>query len=83
MALIYLLLFASPQLLVFLYLRERLPLSARRWLAVVFTVFNIPWVIVAVRMFSGSLWGISRIPYIAAFIAWQFLGWVFCGLVCV
>jgi len=82
MALIYLLLFASPQLLVFLYLRERLPLSARRWLAVVFTVFNIPWVIVAVRMFSGSLWGISRIPYIAAFIAWQFLGWVFCGLVC-
>ena len=66
MALIYLLLFASPQLLVFLYLRERLPLSARRWLAVVFTVFNIPWVIVAVRMFSGSLWGISRIPYIAA-----------------
>ena len=60
MALIYLLLFASPQLLVFLYLRERLPLSARRWLAVVFTVFNTPWVIVAVRMFSGSLWGISR-----------------------
>ena len=81
MALIYLLLFASPQLLVFLYLRERLPLSARRWLVVVFTIFNIPWIIVAVRMFSGSLWGISRIPYIAAFIAWQFLGWIFCGLV--
>ena len=81
MALIYLLLFASPQLLLFLYLRERLPLSARRWLAVAFTVFNIPWVIVAVRMFSGSLWGISRIPYIAPFIAWQFLGWIFCGLV--
>jgi predicted MPP superfamily phosphohydrolase len=81
MALIYLLLFASPQLLLFLYLRERLPLSARRWLAVVFTIFNIPWVIVAVRMFSGSLWGISRIPWIAAFIAWQFLGWVFCGVV--
>ena len=81
MAIIYLLVFASPQLLVFLYLRERLPLSARRWLAVIFTIFNIPWVIVAVRMFSGSLWGISRIPYIAAFIAWQFLGWIFCGLV--
>jgi predicted MPP superfamily phosphohydrolase len=32
-------------------------------------------------MFSGSLWGISRLPYIAPFIAWQFLGWVFCGLV--
>ena len=81
MALIYLLLFASPQLLVYLYLRERLPLSARRWLALVFTVFNLPWLIVAVRMFSGSLWGISRIPYIAPFIAWQFLGWIFCGLI--
>src|SRR4051812_42512139 len=81
MALIYLLLFASPQLLVFLYLRERLPLRARRWLAVLFIVFNIPWAIVAVRMFSGSLWGISRVPYIAPWIAWQFLGWIFCGLV--
>src|SRR5688572_22442604 len=81
MAIIYLLLFASPQLLLYLYLRERLPLRARLWLAVIFTVFNIPWIIVAVRMFSGSLWGISRIPYIAPFIAWQFLGWIFCGLV--
>lgn len=70
-------------MLLYLYLRQRLPLSARRWLALVFTVFNIPWVIVAVRMFSGSLWGISRIPYIAPFIAWQFLGWIFCGLVAV
>ena len=83
MALIYLLLFASPQLLLYLYLRDRLPLSARRWLALVFTIFNIPWFIVAARMFSGSLWGISRIPYIAPFIAWQFLGWIFCGLVAV
>lgn len=82
MALIYLLLFASPQLLLFLYLRERLPLRARRWLAIVFTVFNIPWGIVAVRIFSGSLWGISRVPYIAPWIAWQFLGWIFCGVVC-
>jgi len=81
MALIYLLLFAAPQLLVYLYLRERLPLSARRWLALVFIIFNIPWGIVAVRMFSGSLWGISRVPYIAPWIAWQFLGWIFCGLV--
>src|SRR5438045_6801114 len=81
MALIYLLLFASPQLLVYLYLRERLPLSARRWLALVFIIFNIPWGIVAVRMFSGSLWGISRVPYIAPWIAWQFLGWIFCRLV--
>src|SRR5438309_9292510 len=81
MALIYLLLFASPQLLLYLYLRERLPLSARRVLTVVFVVFNVPWVIVGVRMFSGSLWGISRVPYLAPWIAWQFLGWIFCGLV--
>jgi len=81
MALIYLLLFVSPQVLVYLYLRERLPLSARGWLTLVFVVFNIPWAIVAVRMFSGSLWGISRVPYIAPWIAWQFLGWIFCGLV--
>ena len=83
MALIYLLLFASPQLLLFLYLRERLPLRTRLWLAVVFVVFNIPWAIVAVRMFSGSLWAMSRVPYIAPFIAWQLLGWIFCALVCV
>lgn len=81
MALIYLLLFASPQLLLYLYLRERLPLSNRRWLALVFILFNIPWLIVGVRMFSGSLWGISRIPYIAPWIAWQMLGWIFCALV--
>src|SRR3954468_22676446 len=83
MALIYLLLFASPQVLLYLYLRERLPLSARRWLALVFIIFNIPWIIVAVRMFSGSLWGVSRVPYIAPWIAWQFLGWIFCALVAV
>lgn len=91
MALIYLLLFASPQLLLYLYLRDRLPdparperaRSMRRILAAVFIVFNIPWLIVGVRMFSGSLWGISRIPYIAPWIAWQFLGWIFCGLVTV
>src|SRR5437773_11395881 len=81
MALIYLLLFASPQLLLYLYLRERLPASARRWLTLVFVLFNIPWGIVAVRMFSGSLWGVSRVPYIAPWIAWQFLGWIFCALV--
>ncbi len=83
MALIYLLLFASPQVLLYLYLRERLPPSARRWLTLIFVVFNIPWLIVGVRMFSGSLWGISRVPYIAPWIAWQLLGWVFCGLVCI
>jgi uncharacterized protein len=83
MALIYLLLFASPQLLLYLYLRERLPARARRWLTLAFVVFNIPWAIVAVRMLSGSLWAISRVPYIAPWIAWQLLGWIFCGLVCI
>jgi uncharacterized protein len=91
MVLIYLLLFASPQLLLYLYLRDRLPDPTRperarlirRILAAVFIMFNIPWLIVGVRMFSGSLWGISRIPYIAPWIAWQFLGWIFCGLVTV
>ena len=84
-------LFASPQVLVYLYLRERLPDPTRprqaRWvrrtLAAVFTLFNIPWLIVGVRMFSGSLWGISRLPYIAPWVAWQMLGWIFCGLVAV
>src|SRR5437762_11753286 len=83
MALIYLLLFASPQLLLYLYLRERLPASARRWLTLVFVLFNIPWGIVAVRMFSGSLWGMSRVPYIAPFIAWQSPGSIFTVLVAV
>jgi predicted MPP superfamily phosphohydrolase len=88
-AVIYLLLFIAPQVLIYLYLRERLPDPNRphaarvvRWsLAAVFMLFNVPWVIVAVRMFSGSLWGIGRIPYIAPWIAWQMMGWVFCGLV--
>src|SRR5438046_3992421 len=84
--LIYLLLFVAPQVLIYLYLRERLPDPTRpgqarvtRWaLAAVFAVFNFPWVLVAIRMLSGSLWGIGRIPYIAPWIAWQLLGWVFC-----
>jgi len=89
-AVIYLLLFIAPQILVYLYLRERLPDPTRprqaryvRWgLAAVFALFNFPWVIVATRMLSGSLWGIGRLPYIGPWIAWQMMGWVFCGLVC-
>ena len=91
MAVIYLLLFIAPQALIYLYLRERLPDPTRprqaryvRWgLAAVFALFNFPWVIVATRMLSGSLWGIGRLPYIGPWIAWQMMGWVFCGLVCV
>src|SRR5438445_12662622 len=83
MALIYLSLFAAPQLLLYLYLREPLPLSARRWLTLVFVVFNIPWGIVAVRLFSCSLWGMSRVTYIAPWMAWPLLGWLFCGPTCI
>src|SRR5437867_13231139 len=88
-AVIYLLLFIAPQILIYLYLRERLPDPARprqaravRWgLAAMFTLFNLPWLFVARRVLFGSVWGIGRIPYIAPWIAWQLLGWLFCGLV--
>lgn len=89
--LIYLLLFAAPQLLIYLYLRERLPDPARprrarlvrAVLAVVFVGFNIPWLFVAGRALFGSVWGIGRIPYLGPWIAWQVLGWIFCALVAV
>lgn len=89
LALIYLLLFISPQVLLYLYLRARLPdparpRSARRVriaLATLFAVFNLPWLLVASRVLFGSVWGIGRIPWIAPFIAWQGLGWVFGALV--
>src|SRR5438445_10271403 len=91
MALIYLLLFVSPQVLLYGYLRERLPDPARpgrarlvrAGLAVVFTVFNFPWLFVARRVLLGSVWGMGRIPYLGPWIAWQMLGWVFFGLVAV
>ncbi|MGH7672532.1 MAG: metallophosphoesterase [Gemmatimonadales bacterium] len=88
-AVIYLLLFIAPQVLIYLYLRERLPDPSRPrrarlvgWsLAAVFIVMNLPWIVVARRVLFGSVWGIGRIPYIAPWIAWQIMGWVFCGLV--
>ncbi|HEV8263700.1 MAG TPA: metallophosphoesterase [Gemmatimonadales bacterium] len=89
MAIIYLLLFIAPQVLIYLYLRERLPNPERprqaryvRWgLAVVFGVMNLPWIIIARRMLLGSLWGLGRVPWIAPWVTWQMMGWVFCGLV--
>src|SRR5438270_788208 len=89
--LIYLLLFVSPQLLLYLYLRERLPdptrpERARRvriGLATTFAIFNLPWVLVAGRALSGSMWGVGRIPYLGPWIAWQLLGWIFGVLVAV
>lgn len=91
MALIYLLLFVSPQVLVFLYLRERLPTVARpereawvrRGLAAVFLVFNFPWIFFARRILFGTVWGQGGVPLIGPWVAWQMLGWVFCGLVAV
>ena len=91
MAIIYLLLFMAPQALVYLYLRERLPNPTnpararlvRRALAIVFTLGNLPWLVVAFRLFFGSVWGLGRIPFIGPFMAWQFLGWVYCMLVAV
>src|SRR5260370_38289954 len=68
MVIIYLLLFAAPQVLLYLYLRERLPLSARRWLSIGFVGFNIPWGIGAGPRVSGSLWGAGRVPYIAPWV---------------
>ena len=87
--LIYLLLFVSPQVLIYLYLRERLadptrPRHARfvrRALAAVFVIGNLPWIFVAARALFGSVWGIGRIPYLGPWIAWQILGWIFCALV--
>lgn len=87
--LIYLLLFAAPQALLYLYLRERLPSAAgprraplvRGALAVAFLVFNLPWLAVGHRVLFDSVWGVGWIPFIGPFVAWQLLGWVFCGLV--
>src|SRR5262245_18760917 len=89
MRLIYLLLFAAPQVLVYLYLRKRLPEGARpgharlvrRLLAAVFIVFNLPWLFVARRVLFGSVWGIGRIPFTSPWTAWQFLGLIFLTLV--
>ena len=90
--LIYLLLFAAPQPLIYLYLRERLPDPSapdrarlvRRVLAILFVTFNLPWLLVAWRiLFGGSMWGVGRIPFTGPWIAWQLLGWIFCALVVV
>src|SRR5213594_756714 len=89
--LIYLLLFVSPQVLLYLYLRERLPDPTRperarllrTALAAVFTSFNLPWAFVVGRVLFGSVWGVGRIPYLGPWIAWQLLGWIFCSLLSV
>ena len=79
----------APQVLVFRYLWERLPdpgMPRRaRWIRVfltlVFLVFDFPWIFVARRVLFGSVWGAGGIPFLAPWLAWQLLGWIFCGLV--
>ena len=87
--LIYLLLFMAPQVLIYLYLRERLPDPTRPrqaglvrvTLAAVFIAFNLPWLVVGQRVLFGSMWGVGRIPLTGPWIAWQLLGWIYCALV--
>jgi predicted MPP superfamily phosphohydrolase len=86
---VFLLLFMAPQVVIYLYLSERLPNPsrprqarvARIGLAALFIVFNVPWLFVAHRVLFGTIWGVSWIPFIAPFVAWQLLGWVFAALV--
>jgi uncharacterized protein len=89
--LIYLLLFVAPQVLLYLYLRARLPDPGRPRrarvirvaLALVFGLFNLPWVFVAQRALFGSMWSVGRLPLTGPWIAWQLLGWIFCALVAI
>ena len=89
--LIYLLLFVAPQVLLYMYLRARLPdpgrprqaRVVRAALALVFLLFNVPWVFVAQRALLGTMWSVGRLPLTAPWIAWQLLGWIFCALVAV
>ncbi len=90
--LIYLLLFMAPQVLIYLYLRERLPDPTRPRrghvvrvvLAAVFIVFNLPWLVVGQRvLFGGTMWGVGRIPLTGPWIAWQLLGWIYGALITV
>lgn len=52
-------------------------------LALVFALFNLPWLLVAQRALSGSMWSVGRLPLTGPWIAWQLLGWIFCALVTV
>jgi predicted MPP superfamily phosphohydrolase len=91
MGIIYLIIFMAPQLLLYLYLRQRLPdprrphqaRLVRYGLAAVFTFFNFPWLILIDRVWFANAWGISRIPFMAPWIAWQILGWMFLACVAV
>src|SRR5215472_5034924 len=90
-ALIYLFIFIAPQVVLYVYLRDRLPdparprqaLWVRRILIALFAFFNFPWVFMARRVLFGSVWSKGWIPYIGPWVAWQMLAWIFLGLVAV
>ncbi len=73
----------APQVLLYLYLNERLPdptrprqaRVARLVLTAVFAVLNFPWLFVAHRLLFDSIWGVSWIPFTGPWIAWQLMGW--------
>lgn len=91
MAVIYLVLFLTPQVLLFRYLWVRLPdperpgytRVVRLGLTVVFLLFDFPWIFVARRVLFGSVWSGGSIPMLAPWLAWQLLGWMFGALVSV
>lgn len=91
MAVIYLVLFVAPQVLLFRYLWVRLPdpeRPARRrlvriGLTLVFALFNFPWLFLAQRVLFGSMWSGRGVPMMAPWLAWQLLGWMFEALVSV
>ena len=89
MAIIYLVFFLAPQVLLFRYLWVRLPDPERAGrarlvrvlLTLVFAGFNFPWVFLARRVLLGSVWSGGSIPMLAPWLAWQLLGWMFGALV--
>lgn len=91
MAVIYLVLFVAPQVLLFRYLWVRLPdperpvrrRLVRIGLTLVFALFNFPWLFLAQRVLFGSMWSGRGVPMMAPWLAWQLLGWMFEALVSV
>jgi len=85
MAVIYLVILVSPQVLLFRYLWVRLPdpqsithtRLVRLGLSLVFAVFDFPWIFVARRVLFGSVWAGGGVPLMAPWLAWQLLGWLF------
>lgn len=88
MGVIYLVLFITPQVVLFRYLWVRLPDPAsakqtrlvRLGLTLVFMLFDFPWVFLVRRVLLGSVWSGGSVPMLAPWLAWQLLGWLFGAL---